>query len=119
MIGLRRSYSSFRRRRHGRVSASGMGYTWISGGVSALAHRQRKRFNKIRFAQWETIAEAQYGAEPEKAFDAISYLPARMLSEQWWMVSTIEDWPGPLRYWFDKRNASMHATGSEGETPLP
>ena len=115
MIGLTRSYSSFRRRRHGKVSASGMG----SGGVSTLAHRPRKRLTKIRFAQWETIVEAQFGAEPEKAFDVISDLPARMLSEQRWTVSTIKDWPEPLRYWFDKRNASMHTTGSEEETPLP
>ena len=119
MIGLTRSYSSFRRQRHGKGSASGMGYTWISGGVSTLAHRPRKRLTKIRFAQWETIVEAQFGAEPEKAFDVISDLPARMLSEQRWTVSTIKDWPEPLRYWFDKRNASMHTTGSEEETPLP
>ena len=63
--------------------------------------------------------ETQYNAKPEKAFDAIMDLSARMLSEQWWMVSTIEDCPEPLRYWFDKRNASMHTTGSEEETPLP
>ena len=66
-----------------------------------------------------TIVEAQRGAEPEKAFDAIADLPARMLSELWWVVSTIVDWPEPLRYWFDKPNASMHTTGSEEETPLP
>ena len=63
--------------------------------------------------------EAQHGAEPEKAFDAISDLPARMLSELWWVISTIVDWPEPLRFWFDKTKASMHTTGSEEETPLP
>ena len=55
--------------------------------------------------------ETQYNAKPEKAVDAIIDLPARMLSEQWWMVSTIEYWTEPLRYRFDKRNASMHRTG--------
>ena len=65
------------------------------------------------------VVETQYNAKPEKAFDAIMDLSARMLSEQWWMVSTIEYWPEPLRYWFDKRSASMHRTGSEEETPLP
>ena len=78
-----------------------------------------KRLPKILFDEWEAIVEAQYGAELGRAYDAIPSLPASILSEQWWMESTIEDWPEIIRYWFDRRNDSNRQTESEEEMPLP